>query len=253
MPVRGQWKETPLVHCIAANMAIISSHVHAKAVIAIRFCIRDDYRCVKREAIQRSRRTRKIPMPSQPSAGNRTLATHCADTLHARMRTSYSQPGWNMSSRQQKDSHESSGTPTSPDTAAHDELDGMLSAVALLRDRVAFETFYRRTSPKIFAICLKVLRDRSEAEDTLQDVYVTAWNHAATFNPQLSSALTWLGTIARNRAIDRIRRRRTQPLDEASAEEIVDDAPTPAALAQLSQKGSGSNAACRPCPTRREA
>jgi RNA polymerase sigma-70 factor (ECF subfamily) len=158
-----------------------------------------------------------------------------------------------MSSRQQKDSHESSGTPTSPDTAAHDELDGMLSAVALLRDRVAFETFYRRTSPKIFAICLKVLRDRSEAEDTLQDVYVTAWNHAATFNPQLSSALTWLGTIARNRAIDRIRRRRTQPLDEASAEEIVDDAPTPAALAQLSQKGSGSNAACRPCPTRREA
>nr|MDW3656492.1 sigma-70 family RNA polymerase sigma factor [Paraburkholderia terrae] len=111
----------------------------------------------------------------------------------------------------------------------------MLSAVGL-RDRAAFEAFYRRTSPKIFAICLKVLRDRSEAEDTLQDVYVTAWNQAATFNPQLSSALTWLGTIARNRAIDRIRRRRTQPLDEASAEEIVDDALTPAALAQLSEE-----------------
>jgi RNA polymerase sigma-70 factor (ECF subfamily) len=140
-----------------------------------------------------------------------------------------------MSSRQRNDSRESPGTPGYPDTAARDELNGMLSAVAL-HDRAAFEAFYRQTSPKIFAICVKVLHDRSEAEDTLQDVYVTAWNQAATFNPQLSSALTWLGTIARNRAIDRIRRRRTQPLDEASVEEIADEAPTPAALAQLSEE-----------------
>lgn len=140
-----------------------------------------------------------------------------------------------MSSRQPKVLREASGTPRASNTVERDGLDEMLSAVAL-RDRVAFEAFYRRTSPKIFAICLKLLRDRSEAEDTLQDVYVTAWNQAATFNPQLASALTWLGTIARNRAIDRIRRRRTQPLDEASAEEIVDDSPTPAVLAQLSQE-----------------
>ncbi|MBN3752207.1 sigma-70 family RNA polymerase sigma factor [Paraburkholderia sp. Tr-20389] len=140
-----------------------------------------------------------------------------------------------MSSRQPKDLREPSGAPKSADTAARDDLNGMLSAVAL-RDRAAFETLYRRTSPKIFAICIKILRDRSEAEDTLQDVYVTAWNQAATFNPQLSSTLTWLGTIARNRAIDRIRRRHTQPLDETSAEEIVDESPTPAALAQLSQE-----------------
>jgi RNA polymerase sigma factor (sigma-70 family) len=174
-------------------------------------------------------------MASPLSAGNTPLETHCAATLCARRRTLYGQPGWNMSSRQAKDLHEASSPFTPSDTAGRDELDRLLSAVAL-RDRAAFETLYRRTSPKIFAICIKVLRDRSEAEDTLQDVYVTAWNQAASFNPQLASALTWLGTIARNRAIDRIRRRRTQPLDEASAEEIVDESPTPAALAQLSEE-----------------
>lgn len=174
-------------------------------------------------------------MPSRPFAGNRIPFTFCADTLRERRRTSHSQPRWTMSSRQQTDSPEASATPGSSDAAAHDDLNRMLSAVAL-HDRAAFETFYRRTSPKIFAICLKMLRDRSEAEDTLQDVYVTAWYRAATFNPQLSSALTWLGTIARNRAIDRIRKRRTQPLDEAYAEEIADEAPTPAALAQLTQE-----------------
>jgi RNA polymerase sigma factor (sigma-70 family) len=136
-----------------------------------------------------------------------------------------------MSSRQQK----ATGTPEPSGTAARDDLDHMLAAVAL-RDRAAFETLYRRTSPRIFAICIKLLRDRPEAEDTLQDVYVTAWTQAASFNPQLSSAVTWLGTIARNRAIDRIRRRRTQPLDEAAAEEIADEAPTPAALAQVSEE-----------------
>jgi len=174
-------------------------------------------------------------MSSQPFAGNRPMETLRADTLLARKRTSYSQPGCHMSSRQQKGSSELAGTSMSSESSAHDDLNAMLSAVAL-RDRAAFETLYRRTSPKLFAICLKVLRDRSEAEDTLQDVYVTAWNQAATFNPQLSSAMTWLGTIARNRAIDRIRRRRTQPLDEAATEEIVDEAPTPAALAQLSEE-----------------
>ncbi len=126
-------------------------------------------------------------------------------------------------------------TPGSSGTAGRSDLDDMLLGAAM-RDRAAFEALYRRTSPTLFAICIKMLRDRSEAEDLLQDVYVTAWNQAATFNPELASAMTWLGTIARNRAIDRLRRRRTQPLDETSVEEIVDESPTPAALAQLSQE-----------------
>jgi RNA polymerase sigma factor (sigma-70 family) len=174
-------------------------------------------------------------MLTQLFAIGRSRGTYRAATLDRSTRTPYRQHGWHMSSRQQRAIGEATGTPATSDTAGRDDLDSMLSAAAL-RDRVAFETLYRRTSPKIFAICIKLLRDRPEAEDTLQDVYVTAWNQAATFNPQLSSAITWLGTIARNRAIDRIRRRRTQPLDEAAAEEIVDEAPTPAALAQLSQE-----------------
>jgi RNA polymerase sigma-70 factor (ECF subfamily) len=174
-------------------------------------------------------------MRAQLFVADRPLQTYGTDTLPARTRTSYSQHGFTMSSTQPKGIREENGTPTPAHAAGRDDLDLMLAAVAL-RDRAAFETLYRRTSPKIFAICIKLLRDRPEAEDTLQDVYVTAWNQAATFNPQLSGALTWLGTIARNRSIDRIRRRRTQPLDTDAAEEIVDDAPTPAALAQLSEE-----------------
>ncbi len=90
----------------------------------------------------------------------------------------------------------------------------------------AFEDLYQRTSTKLFGICLRIFSDRNDAEDALQDAYITIWNKAASYDPNRASPITWLATVARNRAIDRLRRTGragVSPLEDAS--EIADTAP----------------------------
>jgi len=74
-------------------------------------------------------------------------------------------------------------------------------------DRAALRRLYEATSSKLFAICLRILSDREESEDVLQDVYVTVWRRADRFDPARARVTTWIATIARNRAIDRLRAR----------------------------------------------
>jgi RNA polymerase sigma-70 factor, ECF subfamily len=81
---------------------------------------------------------------------------------------------------------------------------------ALLMDvadgsRNAFESLYRATSSKLFSVCLRVLSDRAEAEEVLQDVFTTIWHKAHQFDPGRASPIAWLAMIARNKAIDRMR------------------------------------------------
>jgi RNA polymerase sigma factor (sigma-70 family) len=107
-------------------------------------------------------------------------------------------------------------------------------AAALVRvaggDRAALRIVYQDTSAKLFGVCLRILKDRSEAEDVLQDVYVTVWRKAGSFDPGRASPITWLVAIARNRAIDRLRAgaagRRTEPIEQAT--DVRD--PSPAAV-----------------------
>jgi RNA polymerase sigma-70 factor (ECF subfamily) len=106
-----------------------------------------------------------------------------------------------------------------------------LIAAALARipagDRAALQTVYRLTSAKLFGVCLRILSERSEAEDVLQEIYVTVWRKAAAFDPSRASPMTWLIAIARNRAIDRLRasrqNRRMEPLD--AADKVADATP----------------------------
>ncbi len=86
-----------------------------------------------------------------------------------------------------------------------------LLARAGLGDRAAFATLYDRTSSHLFAVVLRINRDRGQAEDVLQEVYVNVWRAARTFDAAQSQPLTWLTSIARNRAIDSLRRAATQP------------------------------------------
>jgi RNA polymerase sigma-70 factor (ECF subfamily) len=79
-----------------------------------------------------------------------------------------------------------------------------------LGDREAFSRLYDATSAKLFGICLRVLKDRAAAEDALQDSFVKIWNHASRYGANGLSPMTWLITIARNTAIDRLRARRRQ-------------------------------------------
>jgi RNA polymerase sigma-70 factor (ECF subfamily) len=86
------------------------------------------------------------------------------------------------------------------------ELESLLSRVRL-GDREAFAALYRQTRARLLGVVLRIQKDRALAEDILQDVYVNAWRAAASFDATRSRALTWLVAIARNRAIDGLRRR----------------------------------------------
>jgi len=74
-------------------------------------------------------------------------------------------------------------------------------------ERAALRQLYESTSAKLFAVCLRILSDREESEDVLQEVYVTIWRRADRFDSSRASVMTWVSTIARNRAIDRLRAR----------------------------------------------
>lgn len=93
-------------------------------------------------------------------------------------------------------------------------------------DRSAFEIVYKQTSAKLFGVCLRIFPDKQEAEEALQDAYLTIWAKAASFEAGRASPISWLVTLTRNRAIDRLRARGKVgvfSLDEAA--EIADPAP----------------------------
>ena len=100
-----------------------------------------------------------------------------------------------------------------------------------MRDRAAFDLLYRQTSAKLFGVCLRVLNDRAEAEEALQEVFVKIWMKADRFAVSDLSPISWLVAVARNHAIDRIRARRQRTVDIDDALEVADDAPSPEAQA----------------------
>jgi RNA polymerase sigma-70 factor (ECF subfamily) len=103
-------------------------------------------------------------------------------------------------------------------------------------DRGALRQLYEATSAKLFAVCLRILSDREEAQDVLQEVYVTIWRRADRFDAGRASVMTWVSTIARNRAIDRLRARGPMAYAEPVEDfEIADDARSAEAL--LEAKG----------------
>jgi RNA polymerase sigma factor (sigma-70 family) len=110
--------------------------------------------------------------------------------------------------------------------AEQDELNRLLLQTGQ-GDQRAFAELYRRTSPKLFGICLRLLRDRNDAEEVLQEIYVTVWRRASSFDPTRASAVPWLIALSRNKGIDRLRqRRRALPEPEVLGEEVADGAPT---------------------------
>lgn len=123
----------------------------------------------------------------------------------------------------------------STDTLARMHLIERLARTSLA-DQSAFRDVYVLTSAKLFGICLRVCGDRSAAEDVLNEVYMIVWKRAGAYEPCLGNPVSWLATIARNRAIDWRRsqtRRGTVPLE--AAPDIIDpkaDAETVMLLAE---------------------
>jgi RNA polymerase sigma factor (sigma-70 family) len=99
---------------------------------------------------------------------------------------------------------------------ARRELAALFPAIAS-GDRHAFARLYERTSAKLYGVALRILQSETEAEEVLQDVYVSVWRNAGRFQVERASPITWLAVLARNRAIDRVRGRKPlpAPLEEA--------------------------------------
>lgn len=104
-------------------------------------------------------------------------------------------------------------------------------------DRQAFGELYKRTSAKLYGVCLRMLHDRGAAEEVLQEVYITVWDKADRFDAKRASAITWLVTLSRNKSIDRLRKHREETLDDPTRlEGMADDRESPSADAQTSQE-----------------
>jgi RNA polymerase sigma-70 factor (ECF subfamily) len=101
---------------------------------------------------------------------------------------------------------------------------------ASLGDRAAFARLYELTSGHLFAVVLRIQRDRGVAEDLLQEIYVSLWKAAGSFDAAQSQPLTWMTSIARNRAIDSLRRVQAQPRTVSSTRDSDDDGPDPVDL-----------------------
>ena len=113
-----------------------------------------------------------------------------------------------------------------------------LIARTALRDRAAFRDLYQRTSAKLFGVSLRILKDRSEAEEALQEVYVKIWQRADRYVAGGYSPISWLVAVARNHALDILRARKPQSDDIDVALEVADSAPDPEQAAV--QKGERS-------------
>ena len=117
-------------------------------------------------------------------------------------------------------------TPRPADPAARERLTEALVATGR-EDRTAFRALYSLTSAKLFGVILRICNDRQAAEEVLSDVYLTIWKRAGAYEPGRASPISWLATIARNRAIDwrrSVARTPSTPLDEAP--DIADDRPS---------------------------
>jgi RNA polymerase sigma factor (sigma-70 family) len=104
-------------------------------------------------------------------------------------------------------------------------------------DRAALQDVYRLTSAKLFGICLRICGERSAAEDVLHDVYLTIWKRAGAYEPGRASPISWLATIARNKAIDWVRARGARPshpVEEATL--VADTSPDQREIAERDQE-----------------
>jgi RNA polymerase sigma-70 factor, ECF subfamily len=123
--------------------------------------------------------------------------------------------------------------PPSPSRPA-DRVVELLRSVAI-GDRAAFASLYTATSAKLYGIILRILKRRDISDEILQDVYLKIWQMAGDYDVAKGSPITWMATIARNRAIDEVRR--AKPVSIEDAPEAMDYASAePDAFATLQNK-----------------
>jgi RNA polymerase sigma-70 factor (ECF subfamily) len=116
------------------------------------------------------------------------------------------------------------------------DLVSLIAAVAK-GDEAAFERLYVATRAKLYGVVLRILRRQELAEEIIQETYVKIWNSAGQFNPELASPITWMTSIARNRAIDLVRKKSEASIEEEpDAMEVAADSPDPLARREMTEE-----------------
>jgi RNA polymerase sigma-70 factor (ECF subfamily) len=111
-----------------------------------------------------------------------------------------------------------------------------LLAAAAKGDQTAFERLYAATRAKLYGVVLRILRRQDLADEVMQETYVKIWTSAAQFDPALSSPITWMVAIARNRAIDIVRKKSEVSIeDEPEAMEVAGESPNPLAKREMTE------------------
>ncbi|GLS85032.1 RNA polymerase sigma factor [Cypionkella aquatica] len=106
-----------------------------------------------------------------------------------------------------------------------DPIADLLGKIAA-QDRAAFRSIYSNASAKLMGVLLRILGNRAEAEDALQEVFTRVWLRANRYEADKGRGMTWLIALARNHAIDRLRaRRETQADDEDAMNAVIDTTP----------------------------
>ncbi len=118
------------------------------------------------------------------------------------------------------------------------ELARLLERVAA-RDKAAFAALYKLTSAKLYGIVLRISRRRDLADEVLQEVYVRLWDRADRFDPAKASPIAWMAAVARNSALDEVRKKQIVeagvPIEEAS--HVADPARPALELLELADDG----------------
>src|SRR5438132_9138207 len=123
-----------------------------------------------------------------------------------------------------------------------------LLARTALADQQAFAELYRLTSPHLYAVALRILREAAPAEEVLQESFVNIWHHAGSYVAAKSQPLTWLTSIVRNRCLDQLRRRELETVtmdDEEEGVAIAAEDPTPLTCCSPARTRAPSGAASR--------
>jgi len=120
-----------------------------------------------------------------------------------------------------------------PDERSAPTDEAALVAAVAAGSEDALASLYDRHVNSIFATAYRLTGDRSVAEDVVQEVFLTLWNRAERFDPAIASLAAWLGTIARNRSVDRLRAASRRPQLVSLSPIGGDDEPDSGALERL--------------------
>jgi RNA polymerase sigma-70 factor (ECF subfamily) len=116
------------------------------------------------------------------------------------------------------------------------ELIWLMAAVAK-GDQAAFERLYQATRAKLYGVALRILRRADLADEVIQETYLKVWNSAGQFDPAMASPITWMVAIARNRAIDLVRKKSEISIEEEpEVLEVAAETPHPLAKREMTEE-----------------